>query len=345
MARKVTLKDVARHAGVSYQTVSKVLRNQKQVTPEVHERIQTAVRELGYRPNVAAQNLRTQSSRLLGYCWAPWQHDYFNPILEQFQQGIIEAAEERGYHILLFPVRKGEDNIGAYRDLVMTGRVDGFLLSGLEYNDPRIAMLQSLNVPLVAFGQTDSDDVFPFVDVDNALGTYDATRHLIEQGHRRIAVLAWPEDSRVGSERLRGYQRAMAEAGLSIDPAWLLRGYGELEFGRAGTMQLLDLPASQCPTAIVTMLDLMAVGAAQAIQARGLQVGRDVAVTGYDNMPVITFFKPGLTTLRQPAWEAGRQSAAMLVKLLEGEPVANQQVLLPPELIIRESSLGFDPAR
>lgn len=345
MPEKVTLKDVARHAGVSYQTVSKVLRNQKHVTPEVYERIQAAVRELGYRPNVAARNLRTQSSKLIGYSWAPWRHDYYNPVLEQFQQGIVESAEECGYHILLFPQRPGKDNIETYRDLVLTGRVDGFILSSLEFNDPRIAMLQELDVPLVAFGQTESDEVFPFIDVDNAAGMHTATQHLIEQGHRRIAALAWPEESRVGAERLAGYERAMQAAGLTIDPAWIVRGLSTLESGYACASQVLDLPANQRPTALVSMVDIMAVGAAQAVQQRGLQVGQDVGITGFDNMMSISFFKPGITTLQQPAWEVGQQVATMLVHILEGEPVTNQHVLLPPELIIRESSLGFDPAR
>ncbi len=343
MPRKVTLKDVAKRAGVSYQTVSKVLRKQKHVTPEVYERISAAVEELGYRPNVTARNLRTQSSRLIGYSWEPWRHDFFNPVLEQFQQGIVEAAETRGYHILLFPQRRNGDILETYRDLVLSGRVDGFILSSLEYHDPRITVLQELHVPLVAFGQTESPQPFPYVDVDNAAGLYDAVMHLVEQGHRRVAALAWPEDSRVGEERLSGYLQAMKAAGLTVDLDWIQRGEGELEFGYEGAARLLDLPANKRPTAIVTMVDVMAIGAVQAVQARGLRVGQEVAVTGFDNMPVIQYFKPGLTTLRQPAWEVGQQVAEILVQLLEGQPVANLHRLLPPELIIRESSLGFRP--
>ncbi len=154
MARNVTLKDIAQRAGVSYQTVSKVLRNQLQVTPEVRERIYAAVKEMDYRPNAAARNLRTQSSRLLGYSWQPDQHYYFNPVLEEFQQSIVEAAEELGYHILLFPQHEGHDLLQSYQELVFTRRVDGFILSGVEYDDPRVPALQQLNVPGLTFSIT-----------------------------------------------------------------------------------------------------------------------------------------------------------------------------------------------
>jgi DNA-binding LacI/PurR family transcriptional regulator len=343
MTRSATLKDIARRAGVSYQTVSKVLRGQMRVTPEVHERIYAAVNELGYHPNAAARNLRTQSSHLLGYSWQPDQHYYFNPVLEEFQQSIVEAAEELGYHILLFPQRAGCDLLQIYRELVFTGRVDGFILSGLEYHDARVPALLQLNVPLVAFGRTESTTPFPYVDVDGQTGVYQAVCHLIEQGHRQIAILAWPETSRVGTERLSGYLQAMEESGLAIDPAWIIRGEGEYNYGYTATPRLLDLPGNRRPTAIVTMMDLIAVGVLHAVQIRGLRVGQDIAVTGFDDVPVIQYFKPSLTTLRQPTWEVGRCAVKLLVDLLQGKTVEKQQILLAPELIIRESTQSGKP--
>lgn len=338
MARNVTLKDIAQRAGVSYQTVSKVLRGQMQVTPEVRERIYTAVEEMGYHPNAAARNLRTQSSHLLGYSWQPDQHYYFNPVLEEFQQSIVEAAEESGYHILLFPQHEGHDLLQSYQELVFTGRVDGFILSGLEYHDPRIPALQQLDVPLVAFGRTESKMVFPYVDVDGQAGIYQAVHHLIKQGHRQIAVLAWPETSRVGEERLSGYLQAMEHAGLEIDPAWIVRGEGEYNYGYSATPRLLNLSTTRCPTAIVAMTDLIAIGVMHAAQASGLKVGQDIAVTGFDDMPVIRYFTPSLTTIRQPTWEVGQRAVKLLVGLLQGKAVDPQQILLAPELIIREST-------
>ncbi len=344
MSKKVTLKDVAQRAGVSYQTVSKIIRGQIHVTPEVRARVMAAVEELGYRPNVTARNLRLQSSYLLGYSWQPDRQSYFNPVLEQFEQSIVDAAESLGYHILLFPQRPGADLRETYRDLVVSGRVDGFILSSLEQRDPRVPALQDLNVPLVAFGRTECDQSFPYVDVDGGAGVLQAVRHLIDAGHRRIAILAWPEKSRVGNERLSGYLVAMEEAGIAVDPAWVVRGESEYDYGYDATQALLDLPAARRPTAIATVLDLIAIGVMRAIEERGFVVGRDIAVTGFDDMPVIHYLKPSLTTLRQPVWEVGQQVVRMLVDLLGGTLPAEQQILLPPELIIRESTQGFQPA-
>ena len=336
MARNVTLKDVARRAGVSYQTVSKILRNQIQVTPEVRARVQRAVEELGYR--------RTQASHLIGYSWQPSRQNFFSPILEEFEQSVVEAAEKRGYHILLFPQREGADPSEIYEDLVHTGRVDGFILSDLGYSDPRIPALQALNVPLVAFGRTHCENCsFSFVDVDGSAGVRQVVDHLLDQGHQRIAVLGWPEESRVGTDRLSGYQEGMEAAGIAIDLAWVKRAAGEYDYGYKATCDLLDLPARRRPTAIVTVFDLIAVGAMRAIEERGLVIGRDIAVTGFDDMPVVLYLRPGLTTVRQPAWEVGQRVIEILVNVLEGTPPAAQQILLTPELIIRESSLSYQP--
>lgn len=346
MGNNVTLKDVARRAGVSYQTVSKILRNQIQVTPEVRARVQQAVEELGYRPNVTARSLRLQTSHLIGYSWKSAHERYINPLLEEFEQSIVNAAERLGYHILLFPYHQGPDLYRTYEELVRSGRVDGFILSDLEFDDPRIPVLERLQVPLVAFGRTHSNgSPFPYVDVDGRAGIRQAVEHLLEQGHQRIAFLGWPEQSRVGTDRLSGYWEAMEAAGLPVDPAWIVQRPGQYDYGYGATHSLLDLPARRRPTAIVTVYDLIAVGAVRAVQERGLQVGCDVGVTGFDDTPLLSYLLPGLTTLRQPVWEIGQRVVQLLVRLFEGEKLGEeeQHVLLPPELIVRDSSRGYRP--
>src|SRR5690242_13135082 len=151
MTKNITLKDIAKRAGVSYQTVSKVIHNQMQVTPAVRARIQAAIEELDYRPNAAAQNLRTQYSHLIGYSWKSDRQHHSSPILEEFQHSLVECAEDFGYHILLFPQRTDRDLYTTYEELVRTRRVDGFILSSVEYNDVRISSLEQLNVPFVSF--------------------------------------------------------------------------------------------------------------------------------------------------------------------------------------------------
>ncbi len=342
MAKRVTLKEVAQHAQVSYQTVSKVLNGQVQVSPETAARIRQAVQELGYHPDYKARNLRTQRSHMLGYSWAPSPPDQGNPILDQFLQSVMDAAERTGYHILPFPHRKSEEHIRTYLELVKTGRVDGFILSSVEADDPRVLFLAEQKFPFVAFGRSSSSKSFPYVDVDNTLGLRMVMEHLLALGHRRIAALAWPESSRVGGERLDGYRSALRDAGIPVREDWIARGEGRVATGYAETARWLDRPAAERPTAIVAFSDPMAIGAMRAAQERGLRVGADLAVTGFDDAPMVQYLTPALTSVRQPIWEVGQQIISTLVGTVEGSPPAEPCVLLAPQLIVRESSRGLN---
>lgn len=339
MSAKVTLKDVAQHAGVSYQTVSKVLRNQIQVLPETRARIEAAVAELGYRPNTAARSLRTQATYLIGYSFRPNIHKEPNPILESFLQSIVRTAEDYEYHIMLFPWRSDQEMVHPYQELITTNRVDGFILSDIDFNDPRIPLLQAQKFPFVAFGRASSHPDHAYVDVDNRVGIRLAVEHLLAQGHRNIGILAWPESSRVGAARLNGYYEAMQNAGLDVHPAWVRRGEGTWEASYQNTRLLLDLPEDVRPTAIVTLVDIMALGAYHAIQERGLQVGPEVGVTGFDDTPLSRHVRPSLTTLRQPVEEVGVKAVNLLMDILHKGLPEQSQFLLPPELVVRESSL------
>jgi DNA-binding LacI/PurR family transcriptional regulator len=339
MNQRVTLKDVAAEAGVSYQTVSKVLNGTSTVADETAARIWETVDRLGYRPNVTARNLRKQSSHLIGYSWKPMAPDQVNPILDKFLTSTVEAAEEAGYHLLLFPMRSGDLAADQYRELIVTGRVDAFILSSTNYGDSRIQLLNDLKFPFVAFGRTNPEWDCPFVDVDGRAGTRLATRHLIEQGHERIAILAWPEDSRTGTARFNGYWQAMQEAGLAIDPSWVTRGEGHFDVGYRHTNQLLALPAEQRPTAVVAVDDQLAIGALRAVQNAGLLAGPEFGVTGFDDTPGVQLLNPPLTSLRQPIWEVGQRIIQLLTAILGGKRPDPYQYLLEPELIVRQSSL------
>jgi DNA-binding LacI/PurR family transcriptional regulator len=338
---RVTIKDVASKAGVSYQTVSKVINGQAQVSKETEERIWSAVKALGYRPNYTARSLRSNRSLTIGYSWIPLPVYKASPILDQLLQSMLKAAVRCGYYMLSFPYQvESSDQTALYRELIYTGRVDGFVLSSVEYNDPRVLFLMEHNFPFVAFGRSNPDLKFPYVDVDGGLGLRYATEHLIEQGHERIACLALPADSRVGNNRFEGYAAAMAEAGLPVRSDWIERGEGSFNFGYDATSRLISLPASKRPTAIAALNDLLAIGAMHAVHAHGLQVGRDVAVTGFDDIPLIQYLNPPLTSVRQPIWQVGQLVIDMLLSVLnDADSVQPQCALLPPELIVRSSSL------
>ena len=334
----MTIKDVAAKAGVSYQTVSKVLNNQAKVSKETEERIWEAVRAIGYRPNLIARSLRSRRSHMIGYSWAPAPKEQGNTILDQFLQGMVLAGENSGYHVLTFPHRQGEKWIEEYRELIDTNRVDGFVLSSVEYNDPRIELLQDRSFPFVAFGRSNPDWDIPYVDVDGAAGMRMVVEHLLARGHRKIAALAWSEDSRVGNNRMEGFLAAQHGAGIQPVPEFIQRGEGVYQFGLEATKRLLDLPEEKRPTAIVAFNDFMAIGGMHAARARGLQVGRDIAITGFDDTPIVQYLTPALTSVRQPIWEIGQQVIAMLFSMLDKQDIQKKHVLLKPRLIVRDSS-------
>ena len=341
MARRVTLKQVAARAGVSYQTVSKVLNDSIQVSEDTAARIWEAVHELDYRPNQIARNLRMQHSRLIGYSWAPSSPDEPNPILDHFLQSMVHASNQAGYHLLCFPHPHDEQNVDGYRELIATNQVDGFIISSVEYEDPRIQFLQERGFPFVAFGRSNSNRRFPYVDVDGQAGITMITEHLIERGHRRIGVLAWPEDSRVGQDRLDGYFRAMLAAGLTPLDKWIARGEGNVAFGREGAQRLLNMPTDRQPTAIVCLNDVMAIGALSLAQSMGYRVGEDLAITGFDDYPMVQYINPPLTSVRQPIWEIGLKVIELLVEAINDREVEEAQILMVPELVIRASSAGY----
>lgn len=341
MARKVTLKQVAAHAGVSYQTVSKVINRQVRISKEKEERIWNSVRELGYRPNLIARSLRAQRSYMIGYSWEPLPVDQPNNILDQFAQSMATAAESAGYHMLAFPHHQGDRWVSGYRELIDTNRVDGFVLYSVEYDDPRVQFLKEQNFPFVAFGRSKPGWDFPFVDIDGRAGMRQVIDHLAQQGHRRIAVLAWPEDSRVGQNRMDGICERMGELGIPLRPEWVAHGEGVFQFGYQAVAGWLERPPREWPTAVVAFNDLMALGAIRAAQDKGVQVGRELAVTGFDNMPLTQYFNPSLTTVCQPIWEVGQRVMSLLLDLLEKKPQVQTSILIEPTLIVRESSSGF----
>lgn len=333
-----TIHEVAKEAGVSIATVSYVLNGTRRVAEETRLRVLAAIQRLGYRPNVTARNLQAGATRLFGYTWRPTPADAFNPVLDRFLHALAEAAAARGYRVLTFPTSSLAQELATYEDLMLVGQVDGFVLSNTNLDDPRVRALLEAGFPFVAFGRANPEWDFPWADVDGAAGMTLAVDHLIAQGHCRIACLAWPEASLTGQHRLAGYLGGMAAAGLAVDPAWIVRGENSYDAAYRAARQLLALPAESRPTAIVAMTDLMAMAALNAGWDAGYQVGRELAVVGFDDAPVAPCLRPSLSSVRQPIAEVGERLAGMLADLLAGQPLAEPHVLLRPELVIRESS-------
>lgn len=338
MAKHVTLKQIAAQSGVSFQTVSKVLNHKARVSKETEERIHRAARELGYRPNYSARNLRLQRSGQLGYSWRPPPPDQANPILDEFLRSLLRSAEAAGYRILCFSYQQGEQQLDLYRELIDANQVDAFILSGVEYDDTRISFLRQAGFPFAAFGRSNPHWTFPCVDLDGAAGMRQVVKHLVSNGHRLMAAIAFPQNSRVGQNRMEGFAAAMNTAGLPFVEDDIQRGEGTYQFGYQSARNFLLRSQTQRPSALVAFNDVMAIGAMQAARDLGLEPGRDLAVTGYDDTPMVAYLTPPLTSVRQPVAQIGARLVEMLVKILSGATEAQTPILFEPELIVRQSS-------
>jgi len=335
-----TVADVAAAAGVSRQTVSNVLNAPQRVRPETRERVEEAISALGYQPNRAARALRVQASRLIGYRIEPERSESLASIHDRFLHALAEAGREADHHLLLFTADDHEDELAACARLYRTAGVDGFVLYGLDHGDPRPQALLRLGAPFAAFGRSDFDSDHPWVDVDGAAGTAAAVDHLVARGHRRIAFLGWPEGSQVGDHRAAGWRSALDKHGLLAGATHLeVRGEDSVAGGAALAGYLLDRDAA--PTAIVAVSDTLAVGVMHTARARGLAVGPDLAVVGFDDTPTARVME--LSSVRQPIEAVGRAVIRALLEYLPsgpGNPDPDHSTgrLLGPTLVVRASS-------
>ncbi len=333
------MSDVARLAGVSQTTVSFILNDTpgNSIPQDTRERVLAAVDELGYRPNVSARNLRTQSTNLIGYGFDDPAGVASHPVLDNFLYSAILSLEEAGFHLLTFVAGRRTDT-AVYEELYRRGQVSGFLVANTNDNDPRIACLLKQHIPFASFGRANDEWQFAWVDVDGGDGMAQVVAHLVAGGHERIGLITWPEGSKAGVHRESGYRAGLRAAGIAPNPAWLFRGENSVQTGVIGLSHWLTLPAEQRPTAVACVSDLIAVGVMNAAAAAGLHVGHDLAVTGYDDSSLAQFLHPPLTSVRQPIAEVGRRLVDLLLDQMRDEPPPAVGIMLAPQLIIRRSS-------
>jgi len=335
----VTLKDIAKQVGFSVTTVSRALAGYDDVAEETRRLIVQTAEEMGYRPNVMARRLQKQRTDTLGFVIPTFGPRFSDPFFSELLAGIGNEAASHDLDLLVStrPPDTPEE-AQAYERLVREGRVDGVILTRTRINDARIAYLLEQNFPFTSFGRTRVAGEYACVDVDGESGVFEATRHLIELGHRDVAIILPPEDLMFSVYRWNGFRRAMETQGLTIKPTWKISGDLTEQGGYAVARHLLN--NSQRPTAIIAGNDLMAIGAMRAAREYGLIVGQDLSVIGFDDIPLAEHAHPALTTVRQPIYEIGRHVCRMLVKMLKGEYLTSDecQVLFDPELVVRDST-------
>lgn len=332
-----SLKDVARTVGVSVTTVSRALAGYPDVAEETRRRIQKAAEELGYQPHPTARRLRTKKTDTLGFILPTFAPRFTDPFFAEFIAGVGNKAAEHDYDLLVSTHSPdSEEERRAYARAVRGGWVDGLIVVRTRENDSRIRLLCERGFPFVAFGRTDDELEFPYVDEDGAYGINQLVQHFVELGHRRIAFIAPPSGLMFGRSRLRGFQEAMQRNHLDIPSGYIPEGDMTQRSGAEAAQKLLELELR--PTAIIGGNDLMALGAISHLQKNGLKPGIEIAVAGFDDIPIAAYSNPPLTTIHQPIYDIGQMTCAMLIDILNARSLGDRHVLLKPDLVIRESS-------
>ena len=333
-----TLDEVARVAGVSRATVSRVVNGSPKVSADVRRTVEKAIDRLGYVPNRAARSLVTRKSDSIAVVITEPASRLFNdPFFPRLVRGISAALSVRDLQLVLLMPNDADDEQRTIRYLT-AGHVDGVILVSLHGNDPLPDQLASRRIPSVVLGRPPRGVDVDFVDADNRDGARRATTHLVERGCRRIATISGPRDMVAGIDRLAGYREALADAGIAVDDGLIATGDFTQAGGEAAMERLLrdrpDLDAVFCAS------DLMAVAALGVLQAAGRHVPDDVAVVGYDDSPIATTTRPTLTSVRQPIEEMGREMVHLLAGGIEQNGRVARHIVLATELIARASSAG-----
>jgi DNA-binding LacI/PurR family transcriptional regulator len=332
-----TLEEVAKIAGVSRATVSRVVNGSPRVSGDARRAVEAAVAELGYVPNRAARSLVTRRSDSIGVVIAePPGLLFSDPFFPRLLRGISTQLASRDLQLVLL-MPSGPKETHRTADYLAAGHVDGALLVSLHDNDPLPARVAEAGVPMVLSPRPRRPVSVSYVDVDNRGGANGAVAHLVSQGRRVIATIAGPADMAPGVDRLAGYRDALVDAGLEPDPS--LEAVADFtQEGGAKAMERL-LAARPDIDAVFAASDLMAAGALSVLAANR-RVPEDVAVVGFDDSPIATSTRPALTSVRQPIEEMGQEMARLLVDAITGSDRAPRRVILATELVRRASSAG-----
>jgi LacI family transcriptional regulator len=330
----LTLEDIARKAGVSRSTVSRVVNGHPNVRAEVRQRVLEVVQETGYHPNAAARTLASQRSRMIGLVLPRTVSSFFtDPYFPHLTQGIAQACNQLDYTLGLFLVGSNEDEAKAFPRLSRRGYLDGVLIQTGQAGDQLIDRLVRSKMPLVIIGRPFHSDGVNFIDVDNVDAARNAVGHLVRLGRQRIATITGPTNTTTGIDRREGYLRALAERGRAVEDALVAEGDFSEASGYYAMQRLLPVK----PDAVFAASDVMAFGAMRAIREAGLRIPEDIALVGFDDLPQAGRSDPPLTTVRQQVVQFGMSSVEVLMDIIDNGITPPRRIVMATELIVRES--------
>lgn len=329
-SKNVTIREVAKEVGVSIATVSRYLNGKQRVSLEMSSKIDQAIEKLGYRPNAVARSLKNSLSKCLGLLLPNIENPFFPALV----RGVEDGAHEAGYALFLCNTDGQWEKEKHYLDFLAQKMVDGLLIVPGTQSTEWVEMLQQLLIPTVLIDRKLKGATCPFIGVDQEQGAFAVVSHLIQQGCRRIGCIQGRPGLSTSDERLNGYISALTKQGLPILSELILPGDFSFDSGYSGAAQLLDLKVD----AIFAANDMMALGCLEYAKSQSISVPEQLALAGFDDIRLSQWCQPDLTTVRQPAYELGRQAFAIWQELWQGQDVS-QQTIFSAELVVRSSSL------
>jgi LacI family transcriptional regulator len=335
--KSTTMQDVADLAKVSKTTVSHVINETRPVSEEKRQRVLSAMKELDYHPNILARGLRRNETTMIGLI-VP---NNANPFYAEVSKGVESVCFDKGFNVILCNSDRDIEKELRYTDLLTKKRVDGILFVGtwIGENTDHIENTIQQNIPIVVV-----DRFVPNLDIDlvvtnNVLGGWLATSHLYGLGHKKIACIAGTPQFTPNAERIQGYEKALVEAKIPINPDLIIRSNFQFEGGYKAAQQLLS--QENRPTAIFACNDLMAIGAMRAAIDLGYRIPEDLSIIGYDDVQMTKYTNPQLTTISQPMFEMGNRAAEMLIERIHELEIPTRKKILEPNLVVRGSTAKY----
>jgi len=333
---KITIKDVAGRAGVSFQTVSNVINGRPVVAESTRQRVLQAVKELGYQPNASARSLRTHRTKTIALVVIADERGYLisAPYLDQAISGIIDGTRDEDYFILLYTVQPGQ-SAQQLEALFQQQRIDGAIVAAAQLNEPFVEELSNGPVPFVLLERSVEGERAASVQANSRLGSMQGVDYLVSQGCQRITFISGKLSWASAHERQEGFRQGMIAAGLG-DQISIFPGDWSLESGRHAALALLQ--SSSPPEAIFAANDVTAIGVLQVARELGLSVPKDLAVMGCDDFSTASLISPALTTIHMPAYEIGLKSAELILNYQQNGSFPTKNILLDTHIVVRESA-------
>ncbi len=327
----ISIKDIARLAGVSHSTVSRALNNSPLIPARTAQKIQRIAAEKGYSASAVARSLVTKRTQAIGVVVT----SIADPFNGEIVAGIEEAAHEAGYSVILATSQADPKQEMTVVRSFRERRVDGILVASSRLGAHYVPLLSELEIPIVLLNNQHPSKFVHSVTIDNLDGGFQATQHLIELGHRRIAYIGDQFGLQSDTERFKGFKKAIATAGIRIKQDYIVHGNGKFDGGREQAKNLLALSAP--PTAVFCYNDMTALGAMEQAAARGFLIGHDFSIVGFDDLFFTGLLRPPLTTIRQPKEELGERATRLLLALLKNQK-APRTAIVKGELVVRGST-------